>query len=519
MVQASRLCSEPGAVAAHKGCGRSSARFAGADQYARINMAEPLWAAKAARTRQAGGAPGMPGDRAMTTTPRKPTAHHRRRRRFWLASHIWRRRLVFWLGALAAGYAAVGFAIAANGAQALFGRAISSSPLLALAITPAALALSAFLARRFFPGSQGSGIPQAIAARDPRDPERRNRLLSLRVAAGKIGLCLIGLLGGASIGREGPTVQVGAAIILFAGKISGMGREPGLILAGSAAGVAAAFNAPLAGVVFAIEEMSRAFEHKVSSLVLIAVILAGLAAQTVLGNHTYFGATAATLVSAKSWIVVMATGAIGGLAGGGFSRLVIVITRHMPRAFGGAISRRPILFAAAAGLILACIGLASGGATYGTGYDQARQALQGAERLSWTFAPLKLLATLVSSVSGIPGGLFSPSISVGAGIGSALSALFPTTPAGAIVLLGMVGYFAGVVQAPITGFVIVTEMTDDQAMLIPLMATSVIAYGMSKLVCPEALYHALAQQYLAPPAGPVQEAGVAPENHATVRAP
>ncbi len=424
--------------------------------------------------------------------------------RFWTWSRTWRRRGVFVLGAIITGYVAVGFAVASNGAQAAFQKTMSFSPYLALLITPSALAASAFLAHRFFPGSQGSGIPQAIAARDPLHPERRDRLLSLRLAAGKIGLCLLGLLGGASIGREGPTVQVGAAIMIAAGKVSGMGREPGLILAGSAAGIAAAFNAPLAGIVFAIEEMSRSFEQRVSSLVLIAVILAGVAAQTVLGNGTYFGTTSASLPGPQSWAVVVTAGVIGGVLGGAFSRLVIIIMRRAPTAFGGAIRRRPVAFAAGCGLLLAIIGIASDGTTYGTGYEQARDALQGTSHLGWAFAPLKLLATLISGICGIPGGLFSPSISVGAGIGSALSTVFTSTPAGAVVLLGMVGYFAGVVQAPITAFVIVMEMTNDQAMLIPLMASAVIAYGVSRLLCPEALYHALAEQYRDPPS-PVVE--------------
>jgi H+/Cl- antiporter ClcA len=430
----------------------------------------------------------------MDSLPSRPSRLSRSRH-VWLSSRTWRRRLVFVLGAITTGYVAVGFAIAANEAQAILQKTISISRYLPLLLTPCALGASAFLARRFFPGSQGSGIPQAIAARDPLHPERRDRLLSLRLAAGKIGLCLLGILGGASIGREGPTVQVGAAIMIAAGKVSGMGREPGLILAGSAAGIAAAFNAPLAGIVFGIEEMSRSFEQRVSSLVLIAVILAGIAAQTVLGNGTYFGETSASLPGPQSWAVVVTAGVIGGVLGGIFSRLVIVITRRAPTAFGGAIRRRPVIFAAGCGLLLALIGIAAGGTTYGTGYDQAREVLQGTGHLSWTFAPLKLLATLISSVCGIPGGLFSPSISVGAGIGSVLSTYFTSTPTGAVVLLGMVGYFAGVVQAPITAFVIVMEMTNDQAMLIPLMAAAVIAYGVSRLLCPEALYHALADQY------------------------
>src|SRR6185437_5494409 len=145
-------------------------------------------------------------------------------------------------------------------------------------VTPAGFAVSAYLTRRFFPGAQGSGIPQVIAARKLDGLEARSRLVSLRLAAAKIGLLLLGLLCGASSGREGPTVQVGAATMFFLGRIEPH-RQPGLLLAGSAA----AFNAPLAGIIFGIEEMSRSFEQRSSVLVLVAVIAAGLTSQALVG--------------------------------------------------------------------------------------------------------------------------------------------------------------------------------------------------------------------------------------------
>jgi len=113
------------------------------------------------------------------------------------------------------------------------------------------------------------------------------------------------------------------------------------------------------------------------------------------------------------------------------------------------------------------------------------------------FGALKLLATAASSVSGIPGGIFAPSLAVGAWLGANVAALLPGAPAPALVLLGMVAYFAGVVQAPVTAFVIVTEMTNDHALVLPLMLTSVIAYAASRLVCPEGVYHALARNFVA----------------------
>ena len=113
-----------------------------------------------------------------------------------------------------------------------------------------------------------------------------------------------------------------------------------------------------------------------------------------------------------------------------------------------------------------------------------------------TFGILKLLATLISYVSGIPGGVFAPSLAIGAGIGNNLSSLMPYAPAGAVIVLGMVAYFAGVVQAPVTAFVIVIEMTDNHDMIVPLMAASLLATGCSRIVCHRPLYKALADQFL-----------------------
>jgi H+/Cl- antiporter ClcA len=140
--------------------------------------------------------------------------------------------------------------------------------------------------------------------------------------------------------------------------------------------------------------------------------------------------------------------------------------------------------------------VASGGQTYGTGYEQARGMVEATQRLPGSYVLLKVAATIVSYISGIPGGLFAPSLSVGAGLGSWLAALMPSAPAGAVVLLGMVGYFSGVVQAPITATVIVMEMTDNQRLTIPLMATAFLAFGVSRLVCRRAIYGALARRFL-----------------------
>jgi H+/Cl- antiporter ClcA len=406
----------------------------------------------------------------------------------------WQRRALFLLGGIAVGAAAVAMALLADRAQLEFRRVLAVSRYAPLLVTPAGFALAIWLARRYFPNSQGSGIPQVIAARRLGDEAGRRRLVSLRIAIGKIALTLLALLCGASAGREGPTVQVGASVMFAAGRLSPR-RQPGLILAGAAAGIASAFNTPLAGIVFGIEEMSRSFELRTSGLVIGTVIAAGLVSQVLLGDYTYFGSTPATLVVAGDWLAVPVCGVVGGVMGGLFSRLLIATIGG----FGGVLSERaaryPVLFAAACGVLVAICGLLSGDAIYGTGYDQAKGLLAGAAGPGWQFGILKMAATLLSSMSGIPGGIFSPSLAVGAGFGANLAVLLPTVPVEVVILLAMVSYFAGVVQAPITAFVIVAEMTNDHAMMVPLMGAALIAYGASRLVCKEGIYHALSKSF------------------------
>ncbi len=417
-----------------------------------------------------------------------------RHRKLLFSGRRWRMRLVFWGGALAVGVISVAFAACATQATRLF-HSILIRPWLALALTPAGFVLSAWLAVRFFPGSQGSGIPQAIAARHLKSQDARSRLLSLKLAVAKIFLTLFGLACGASIGREGPTVQIGAAILLQAGRIGRMIGERGLILAGAAAGVAAAFNTPLAGIVFAIEEMGRAFEQRNAGLVLIAVILAGIASLGLVGNYNYFGSNGSMLIVTIDWAGVAICGVAGGLAGALFAKLVLRGSAGLRRWVAIKPAGRALWVAGASGLIVAVCGIVSHGATYGTGYEPARLAVEG-HVMAWDFAPLKFIATLASTLSGIPGGFFAPTLSIGAGIGSLIAELLHVHAPGAIVLLGMTAYFAGVVQAPITSAVIIGEMSNATGMRLPLLLAALIGYGVSRAFQRESLYHALARNFL-----------------------
>lgn len=422
----------------------------------------------------------------------------RRSQALWASRRVWRPRLVFWAGAIAIGLISVLFAVLSDKAQALFQALTAGGAgwrgFLPLIITPVGFIACAWLSTSLFPGAQSSGIPQAIAARHLREDEDRSHILSLKLVVGKIVLTVIGLFSGASIGREGPTVQVGASVMLQVARWGGMAQTRGLILAGSAAGIAAAFNTPLAGIVFAIEEMGRTYEARTNGLVLTAVILAGLASLGLLGNYTYFGIADFT-ISLPDWPLVLACGVIGGGLGAAFSALALKATRRIRRWNAFQPMQRTLLVAAVCGLLVAAIGIASGGLTFGTGYQQARSAIEG-QPLPWFFFAEKFLAGLLSMISGIPGGIFAPSLAVGAGIGSSLG-LVLGSGAGVAALLGTAGYFAGVVQAPMTAFVIILEMTGNHDNVIGLMCASMLGYGTARMISHEPLYHALSRLFIA----------------------
>ena len=413
----------------------------------------------------------------------------------WLLSHKdWTAHLTFAIGGTVVGLVATFMAISSEWANHVFLSLTQVSPYLPFIVSPAGLILVVWLTRKYFPGSEGSGIPQVMAALEMGHEKERSSLLTLRIAFGKVMLCILGLLSGASIGREGPTVHVGASIMFSLRRFVRFrlyDMERVLILAGGAAGVAAAFNTPLAGIVFGIEELSRSFEVRTRGLMLTGVMVAAIVAIAIMGNYTYFGSTSAVIELSHAFVPVLVTGIVGGVLGGLFSLILIKGSRWVAPYR----NNRPFVVAALCGLGIAIIGYYSGHTTYGTGYIEASALVNGEGGVDSDYGYLKLLATVVSYLSGIPGGIFAPSLATGAGIGADIAQWLTAYPQGAIILFAMVGYFSGVVQAPITAFVIVLEMTDQHELILPLMVTAFIATGISKSICQTPIYSTLADSF------------------------
>jgi len=410
---------------------------------------------------------------------------------------VWRRRIAILGGAILIGLIALLFARLSDWAGVAFLSLVRRWWWAPLLLTPTGFAGIVWLTHRLAPAASGSGIPQVIAA--SRNPEAgMNALVSARTVAVKFLLTIGALLFGASVGREGPTVQIAASIMGYAHRFMAIPLRASVYIAGGAAGVAAAFNTPLAGVAFAIEELAAAYEQRMTLLVMAAVLIAGMVSLGLAGDYVYFGVMRQTLGFREALIAAPVAGILGGIAGGLFSRLMLSTGTTMlaPMRWMRA---RPILFAALCGLVVAALGVTTG-LTWGTGYQTANAVIAGSDVPLW-FGAAKFAATLATAVSGLPGGIFAPSLSVGAGIGDMLRSIFPDYPPGAIVLLGMVAYFTGVVRAPLTAVIIISETTASRGLMMPLLASALMADFVAQLVCKERLYHGLSKRF-ASPAGP-----------------
>jgi H+/Cl- antiporter ClcA len=393
------------------------------------------------------------------------------------------------VGGVLLGLAALGFARLADGAQSLFDRFEAPHVWLTAAAAPCLFMAVAWVTTRWFAGARGSGIPQVIALVSSPGRAATSPYLALPVVAAKAALTPLMLLAGAAVGREGPTVQIATALNVAVHRWLRVPITSGVVIAGGAAGVAAAFNTPLAGVAFAIEELAAAYEQRMAALVMMTVMIAGLVSLGIAGDYVYLGAVNTALPLRVALVVTPIAGLIGGLCGGAFSRGMLFALKpgvsplHRLR-------RRPILFAGVCGIVVEAMGVLSHGSSWGTGYGTTRQLVEGVSQPWWMIGP-RAIATIATAVSGTPGGIFAPSLSVGAELGNVIAHMLPTTPVGPVVLLGMIAYFTGVVRAPLTAVVIVAEATGSHALVIPLFASALIADAASSFVAPEKLYHGL----------------------------
>jgi CIC family chloride channel protein len=351
------------------------------------------------------------------------------------------------------------------------------------------------------PNARGSGIPQvkvAFATGGGR--------LRLRDSVGKFLIGALQIGSGSSLGREGPTVQICAGIASRLGRLAGVSPKSlrRLLPVGAAAGIAAAFNAPIAAVTFTIEEVVGNLDQTVLSGVIVAAAFAAVIERSVLGEHPVFNVPENYgLRHASSLLVYALLGVAAGVVSLVFTDSLLALRgrfRRMSRVpewvrpgLGGLVTG-----ALAVGTFLA---LHVRGVT-GGGYDTLGEALTGrlAAHVMLALCAVKIAATVFSYSSGGAGGIFAPSLFIGGTLGGAVGMLDRTLlghvgePVGAFALVGMGAVFAGIIRAPMTSVLIIVEMTGGYSLILPLMIANMTAYGLARSWRPKPIYEALLEQ-------------------------
>ncbi len=351
-----------------------------------------------------------------------------------------------------------------------------------------------YLLYRYFPDARGSGVPQTKAALYARDGN-----ISLRTILGKFGCTAATLASGIPLGREGPSVQVGAGIASVLGRWLGLRPEKvkALIPVGAAAAIAAAFNTPMAAVLFALEEVVGDLHAPVLGSVVLASATSWAVLRLLLGNNPLFHVPQYELVHPLEFGIYAVLGVAGGFLSVAFTRLLLGMRKRfllLPR------STRwwhPVVGGLMVGLMGWCVPQ-----VLGVGYSYVGLALDGtmALKLMVLLIVLKLFAITTSYASGNAGGIFGPSLFLGAMLGGAIGTVahqwLPTYTAapGAYALVGMGALFAGIVRAPMTSVLMIFEMTRDYTVIVPLMIANLASLFISTRFQKEPIYEALAHQ-------------------------
>ncbi len=351
-----------------------------------------------------------------------------------------------------------------------------------------------YLLYRYFPNARGSGVPQTKAALYAREGR-----ISLRTVFGKFFCTSVTLASGIPLGREGPSVQVGAGIASVLGRKLGLRQDKvkALIPVGAAAAVAAAFNTPLAAVLFSLEEVVGDLHAPVLGSVVLASATSWAVLRLLLGNHPLFTVPQYQLVHPAEFALYAALGVAGGLVSAAFTRLLLWLREKFLAAPRKTLWFQPV----AGGLIVGLMGWFVP-QTLGVGYFHVGEALNGnmAWKLMAMLLVLKLFSVALSYASGNAGGIFGPSLFLGAMLGGVVGTVanhfFPgqVATSGAYALVGMGTAFAGIVRAPMTSVVMIFETTRDYAVIVPLMISNLVSFFIASRFHKQPIYEVLAQQ-------------------------
>ncbi len=354
--------------------------------------------------------------------------------------------------------------------------------------------IAGYLLFRYFPLARGSGIPQTRAAVFIHDGR-----ISLRSVIGKFMVTSLTLASGIPLGREGPSVYMGAGLASSIGRRLGLSRNQirWLLPVGGAAALSAAFNTPIAAVLFTLEEIMGDLHAPVLGSVVIASATSWMVLHLVLGDNPLFQVASYRLVSLYELLIYALLGIIGGFVAVGFVKLLLWLRSKFQKLPASTLWLQPV----AGGLVVGVFGFFVP-QVMGVGYEHVERVLNGDMIIKTVLllALLKIIAVSVSYASGNAGGIFGPSLFIGAMVGAGVGGLahlaFPASTAGpgAYALVGMGAAFAGVVRAPLTSVIMIFEVTRDYTIIVPLMIANLLAYYISHRLQRETVYEALALQ-------------------------
>ena len=411
--------------------------------------------------------------------------------------------LPFWIASLITGLIAVFYSKLFLIAESSTDSLLKSSHWLLFIITPTCFLIAWWLVVKYEKFAGGSGIPQVMASielANPRDHGKIKSLLCIWVIIVKIISSLFMILGGGVIGREGPTIQIAGSVFRKVNQLLPAWwpkvSKRNMIMTGAAAGLAAAFNTPLGGIVFAIEELTKTHLSYFRTALFTAVIISGLTAQALFGPYLYLGYPTVDGLSGYIFLGVILVSILAGLGGSMTGRILTGIINWKSR-----LKKRKlqIIFVLVCGLIVALLGFISSTELIGSGkIIMTRILFTSSKNLTWYAPIIRMTGSIFSFSTGAAGGIFAPALSSGACIGSVLSGWMQLSDSNTnlLILSGMVGFLTGITRTPFTSAIIVLEMTDRHNLIFYLMLAGMLAGMVSQPIDKHSLYDHLKVRYL-----------------------
>jgi H+/Cl- antiporter ClcA len=409
----------------------------------------------------------------------------------------------FWVASIITGLLAVFYTKIFIKAEDLTSWIFDHHAWLLFIVSPICFVLAWFLVMRFAPYARGSGIPQVMAASEIASPKTNKiieKLLGFRIIYIKIVSSLIMAIGGGAIGREGPTIQLAASVYKMVyqllpdwwPKIA----KKNMIVTGAAAGLAATFNTPLGGIVFAIEELTKTHFSYYKTAIFSSVIIAGLSAQALLGPYLYLGYPKLDGLSSSIFFGVAVVALISGLCGSGMAKLIWLIFEWKDKF---KFTYQQALYVVMCALIMVFLAFFVNRDVLGSGKDIMENTLFTSNKyVAWYTPLLRISGSILSFTTGAAGGIFAPALGAGASIGSLIAGWFKVSDidANMLILSGMVGFLTGVTRSPFTSIILVLEMTNRHNVIFHLILAGMLASLASMVFDKHSLYERLKIKYI-----------------------